>query len=83
MFSKTYYKAQRNLNRAARRLLDSVWTEKKPASPLMSAALNGNLDSFICKGVVEKLKDQDTVSMADIRKARHEVLGFKSIEGDK
>ena len=52
-------------------------------SPLMHAAINGSLDSYVARDSLKYLpKDQDTISMQDIRNAHNAVFGIGAGSGD-
>lgn len=50
---------------------------KTNPSPLLGAAMSGNLDSFLAREVVKRLEGKDTITLGDIRKARNSIFEGK------
>lgn len=46
-------------------------------SPLMAAAMNGSLDSYIARETVKRLEGKDTITFGDIRKAHNSIFEGK------
>ena len=64
------------MNLSLMRKLMAIYEPIQP-SPLMSAAINGNLDSYLARETIKRLEGKETFTIKNIRDARNDIYGVK------